>query len=662
VSTSRLDRLRLLLRRLPPGSASFIIVLLVFFGALVVQRLGWLQFLEFHVYDAFLRRQVRAASSDPIVLVEMRESDIQNPTLDYPLYDNKLAELLRILERGQPAAIGLDIWRDVPVPKSGVYLSEFEDVLQKNTNIIAIFTLGGIQLPIQPPRALKSSPDRLGFNDNFPPDVDVDRTVPKVRRSELYRKVQGEVVYALPFQLALLYLDKKGIQTEPDPSDPHAIRLGKGVLRPLDPNDGPYVRADVGAFEILLDFKCPDRFPRYSVTEALEGKIPDGALQDKIILIGMNTPSVADERVTPLRRDHRGIEVQALTINQLLRCALRGDRTLRFWPNGLEDVWMLVWCIVGGAIGYFVRSPWRLAPLSACCLASIGGAAWVAFGLGWWIPAISPAVAYVPALALVTSYVSAQEKMQRGQLMQLFSKQVSPDIAQALWEQREDFLAGQRPRSQKLMATVLFTDLVGFSSTSEKLEPAVLMDWLNDYMDAMATIVMAHQGVVEKYIGDAIMAVFGVPLARTTEEEISQDASNAVRCALAMRAQMSELNKRWPERGWPLAGMRIGIHTGPLVAGTLGSSERQEYTVLGDSVNTASRLESFDKGWEDPSGRSNSCRILISEGTALLLHDRFETCRVGTMLLKNKATAVTIYSVVGETSPHYEDQPKKTVQ
>src|SRR5208283_2020857 len=129
---------------------------------------------------------------------------------------------------------------------------------------------------------------------------------------------------------------------------------------------------------------------------------------------------------------------------------------------------------------------------------------------------------------------SFHEKKERGQLMQLFSKQVSPDIAQALWEQRDDFLAGQRPRPQKLTATVLFTDLEGFSATSEKLEPALLMDWLNEYMEAMATAIMSHQGVIEKYIGDAIMAVFGVPLARTSQDEIKRDARNAVRCALAM--------------------------------------------------------------------------------------------------------------------------------
>src|SRR4029078_2750937 len=105
------------------------------------------------------------------------------------------------------------------------------------------------------------------------------------------------------------------------------------------------------------------------------------------------------------------------------------------------------------------------------------------------------------------------------------------------------------------------------------------------------------------------MAVFGVPVPRTTPGQVAQDARNAVRCALAMAQQMRELNVRWSERNLPVCSMRIEIHTGPLVAGSLGSTERQEYTVIGDSVNTASRLESFEKDFIDPNLRDDTCTI-----------------------------------------------------
>jgi adenylate cyclase len=459
----------------------------------------------------------------------------------------------------------------------------------------------------------------------------------------------GQSFDSLPFRLAQMYLERQGIEPEPEPGDAHVFRLGKARLRKFQANDGPYIGADAHGWQMLLDFRCPDRFVRYSVTQSLSGQIPPGSLRDKIVLVGMNSPSVSDERVTPVSRDHHGIEVQALTINQLLRQALEGEKSLRFCNKWFEDAWILLWSFAGGAIGYWVRSPWRFAAATTLSLLGLGALAWMSFSLGWWIPLAAPAAAYVPASALVLSYVSFHEKKQRGQLMQLFSKQVSPDIAQAIWEQREEFLAGQRPRSQKLTATVLFTDLEGFTATSEKMEPALLMDWLNEYMEAMATTIMAHQGVVEKYIGDAIMAVFGVPLARVSQEEVSLDARSAVRCALAMRTKLEELNIQWKERGLPVCGMRVGIHTGPLVAGSLGSTERQEYTVLGDSVNTASRLESFSKEGVavGTAGTTSRCRILISEATFLLLGEEFEAATVGTMNLKNKKEPVRIYAVTG---------------
>ncbi len=635
--------------KLPPLGVSLLIVFFVFICTFALRHKGLLQSPEFQAYDFFVRHQPKAQTSDPIVLIEMTEADIQSPSLDYPIYDSKLAELLQTLESDHPAVIGLDIWRDIPVPKSGVGLAHLNQVLQSHSNIIAIFTLGGIA----PPAVLKSNPERIAFNDNFPVDIEVDRTIPKVRRCMLFGdSSEGQSFYSLPFRLAMLFLEGKGIAPEFDPADATLLRLGKARLRAFQANDGAYVGADKGGWQMLLDFKCPDQFTRYSVSDALSGRIPSGSLRDKILLVGINTPSVSDERVTPIRRNQRGIEVQASTINQLLRQALDGEKPIRFWNDWLEGGWVLLWCLLGGAIGYQVRSPWRFGPESMACLLIMGGISWLAFSNGWWIPLAAPVVAYAPAAVLVTSYVSFQEKKQRGQLMQLFSRQVSPDIAEALWAQRDEFLAGQRPRSQKLTATVLFTDLEGFSTTSEKMEPALVMEWLNEYMEAMATTIMAHQGVVEKYIGDAIMAVFGVPLARTTQEEIMRDARNAVRCALAMRTQIDELNAQWKERGLPVSSMRVGIHTGPLVAGSLGSTDRQEYTVIGDSVNTAARLESFNMESSGPqlTGAGSRCRILISEATHLLLGSEFSTRKIGTMILKNKSEPVSVYNVITETN------------
>jgi adenylate cyclase len=631
--------------KLAPRQVCGLIILGVFAAALLARRQGTLQFLEFRAYDFFLRQAPPLPSGDPIVLIEITEDDVQSPDLDYPLTDGKLAELLEKLAQQEPAVIGLDIWRDVRVPKSGLQLTNLNEVLLAHTNIIGIYTLGGIN----PPEALMPFPDRLGFNDNFPFDERVERTTPKVRRSMLFTRAEtGQRLDSFPFRVACVYLAQRGIQLGLIPSDPVSFQFGQTPVHPLSPNDGPYVGADTAGTQVLLDFRHPTNFVHFSVSEVLAGHIPEGSLRDKVVVVGINASSVFDERVTPIGNRQPGMQLQSIAILQLLRWAIDGDRSFIYATDWQEDFWMLAWCLMGGVVGFRVRSPWRSLATIICAMFILGWIAQRSFAMGCWIPLAGPAVAFLPSAALVTSYISYQEHRNRDHLMRLFSNQVSPDIAQALWDQREEFLSGSRPRSQQLTATVLFTDLKGFSATSEGMQPTQLMDWLNEYMEVMAETVMAHQGVVEKYIGDAIMAVFGVPVPRTTPGQIAQDARNAVRCALSMRKKMDELNQRWRERGLPVCSTRIGIHTGPLVAGSLGSSERQEYTVIGDSVNTASRLESFEKDSTDPNLRDDNCRTLISDATRLYLGDEFELLPVGAINLKGKSEKVTVYRVSDE--------------
>ena len=193
----------------------------------------------------------------------------------------------------------------------------------------------------------------------------------------------------------------------------------------------------------------------------------------------------------------------------------------------------------------------------------------------------------------------------------------------------------------------MFSDFVGFSTVSEKFEAGELMEWLNQIMERLALQVEIHDGLVSKFIGDSVMALFGVPVPRRTHAEIAEDAVNAVRCALAMGAELDDLNVVWKKAGKPQIGMRIGIFTGTLVAGSMGAAERLEYTVIGDIVNTASRLESTRKDEIlAPPGRS--CRILIGESTHALLDSRFETEYVGEEYLKGKENKVSVYRVLGE--------------
>jgi adenylate cyclase len=169
------------------------------------------------------------------------------------------------------------------------------------------------------------------------------------------------------------------------------------------------------------------------------------------------------------------------------------------------------------------------------------------------------------------------------------------------------------------------------------------MEWINDYMQSLARHIEAHDGFINKYMGDAIMAVFGFPVALTADADIRRDAFNAVRCALDMGTELRRLNADWQKLGRSPVQMRVGIFSGPAVAGCIGSTDRLEFTVMGDTVNTAARLESFDKDYAS----EDACRILIGESTFQLLDGQFRTEFVQSIELKGKQEKTTIYRVLG---------------
>jgi adenylate cyclase len=232
--------------------------------------------------------------------------------------------------------------------------------------------------------------------------------------------------------------------------------------------------------------------------------------------------------------------------------------------------------------------------------------------------------------------------------MKLYSRHVSKEIAESIWAHRDSFLEGHRPLAQKLVVTVLFTDLKGFSSISEKMEPPQLYGWLNGYLGAMAQVVQDHGGVLKQFTGDGILALFGVPVLHTTQDEQSSDAAAAVRCALAMGKRLVVLSRDWQAAGLPSVSMRAGIYTGEVAAGSVGSDDRFEYAVIGDVVNTASRLESYDKTLANPDILPNRCRILIGEPTHRILRGQFVSEEIGLLEVKGKANKVSVFLVTDE--------------
>jgi adenylate cyclase len=630
-----------------PLATGLLVSSLVSLAVLGLRGCGNLESLELAAYDWFIRLRPSDPAADPrIVLVTITEQDIQ--TLgSWPLPDDVLAQVLESVARFGPRAIGVDIYRDLPVPPGSERLDSF---LRKNGRIIWVSKFGqGKTGGIPPPKALRGT-ESVGFNDIV---VDPGGVV---RRGLLFIDDGITTATAFALRLALLYLQPEGIVLQPDPQHPEQLRLGPHTLRPLEPNDGPYAAADTRGYQFLLDFKgWRGSFPSVALKDLLSGNIAPEVLRNKIVLIGVTAESVKDHFYTPFSRglqedqETDGVAIHAHMTSQLIRLGLGGAgpiKTINEWQEGL---WIVLWSTLGALTGFKVRSPWKFSFAIVSGLLVLAVFDFSVFLKGWWLPLVPPALAWFITAVAITAYLSYQETVERAALMQLFSRHVSKEVAEGIWRDREQFLDGQRPRPQQLVATVLFTDLVGFTSVSEKLPPEQLMDWLNECMEPMAREVSAHGGVVEQYTGDAIVAIFGVPIARKNEEEISQDAINAVSCALAMETVLRDLNRRWLEQNRPTTAMRMGIYTGPMVAGSLGGADRLEYVVIGDTVNIASRLESFDK---DLFARSlaSPCRILIGEATLSRLGQRFLTEKVGQVSLKGKEEKIHVYRVVGHAT------------
>lgn len=605
---------------------------------------GLFETLELTLYDYFLSAHLQPEPDTRVTLVIVTEGDIQR-LKSWPLTDDTLADALSRMASYSPCAIGLDIYRDLPVPPG---TGRLEQVLRANPNIFAVEKFGDSATAGIPPHPVLRGTERVGFNDMV---VDRDGVL---RRNLLFLDDGQTAQFSFALRLSLLYLEKEGISPQPGDGDPQNLKLGNITFIPLAGNDGGYVNADASGYQILHDFHGAP-FRVFSLAELMDGKAPPSAFNGKLVIFGVSAESVKDSFITPLdktmaenRGGSPGVMAHAYAASQFLRAALDGVKPMFILQKKTEMLWTGAWTLAGGVLGVITGSAWLFTALLAGGMAILASSCWMAFSDGWWIPLAPPAIGFISTATLSIAYIRSLEKAERAVLMRLFSTHVSKEVAEHIWHRREEFAEGGRPIPRRLTASVLFTDLKGFSTISENWDPAELMEWLSEYMDAMSRVVMDNGGVVNKYIGDAVMAVFGVPLQSSSGEDIKRDAMNAVACGLAMEEELSKLNAEWAQRGLPPAAMRVGIHTGPLVAGSLGGSDRMEYTVIGDTVNTASRLESFDKGVVDPENPDRVCRILVGETTLSLLDGAYKAKCVGEVSLKGKADKVTVYLITGK--------------
>ena len=229
-----------------------------------------------------------------------------------------------------------------------------------------------------------------------------------------------------------------------------------------------------------------------------------------------------------------------------------------------------------------------------------------------WIGSVMPVAGLTIMAGTAWLRRGAASQQHQKEVQRLLGQATSPAVADQLWQQRDQLLKDGRFEGRQLPVTVLFTDTANFTTVSEHFQPAELMDWLNRGMASCVPAVTTRGGMINKFTGDGMLAVFGVPLS----EDPKADARAAIEAVIEIQTGLVKLNEELAKEGAPANRMRIGIHSGVVLAGSMGSSERLEYAIIGDTVNCASRLESFEK-----SRHVGVLRVLVSSTTRELLGD-----------------------------------------
>ncbi|MFQ5665972.1 MAG: CHASE2 domain-containing protein [Candidatus Binatia bacterium] len=476
---------------------------------------------------------------------------------------------------------------------------------------------GETQIPLAPMAranlpALSAAAREVGYF-NFVPD-----------RDGSYRRVPLAIGFgahvALPLSLAMLRVYRPGTAL--------AIRFANFGVESVRAGSVPVPVAEDG--EMLINYRGPrGTFHHVSAMNVLAGKTNPATFRGKAVLVGVTAPALADVRVTPFDATFPGVEIHANVLDNVLRHDfLRHPH----WIVGAEIGVILSAVLVLGVVLRYARGVTGALVAATLLAVFLAGSQWwfVAYGL--------PLSVVYPVLAIGLTYsaISLQhyvtEEGEKRKIRDAFGLYLSPDLARLVSE-RPDMLA---LGGEKRELTVLFSDIRGFTTISEELDPEVLVELLNEYLGTMTDVVFAHDGTLDKYIGDAIMAVWGAPVHQPDH------AARACLAALGMVTALHDLDKDWARRGLPQLDIGVGLNSGPMVVGNMGSARRLSYTVMGDNVNLGSRLEGLNKLY--------GSRIIASESTIRAARDMVVARELDLVRVKGKHVPVRIFEVLDGAS------------
>jgi adenylate cyclase len=365
-------------------------------------------------------------------------------------------------------------------------------------------------------------------------------------------------------------------------------------------------------------------FPYVSASDVLHGRLKPGALSGAIVLIGTTAPGLMDLRSTPVQSVYPGVEIHANLIAGIL------DQNLKQRPAYFMAVEVFSLILLGGLLTFILPllSPLKSSLISLLAFVSTLGVNFWVWQNGMVLPIVLPLLLILSLYTLDMVYGYFTEVRKKKMLTNLFGQYIPPELVNEMSLDPEHLSMKGENRDM----TVLFSDIRNFTSISETLDPKQLTDLINRYLTPMTQIIHKHRGTIDKYIGDAIMAFWGAPL------KDPEHARHALLAGLEMQQHLATLMTEFEARKWPVFRIGIGINSGVVTVGNMGSEFRRAYTVMGDHVNLASRLESLTKQY--------GVGIIVGEATKLavpeVVYRELDRVRV-----KGKLEPVSIYQPLG---------------
>jgi len=464
--------------------------------------------------------------------------------------------------------------------------------------------------PVPSIKEIAQAGENSGYFNAFPDSDGV------LRWSPLVIKFQDNYYYPLSIALLMQYLDFPMIVLNLADFGVDGITLGD-LRIPTDESG-----------RMLINYLGPAKtFPHYSISDIIKGRLSPELFKGKIVVVGATATGIYDLRVTPFSPVYPGVELHATVIDNILQSRFLEQSA---WTTFIDICSIVVFgTIMGLAVPRF-----KAAQGVVLALVLIGG--FVAGNTlifakyNTWLNMIYPVLTMLTVYLIITVYRYFTEEREKKKVRGAFQYYLTASVINELLKDPSKLKLG----GDKKDLTVMFSDIRGFTTISEKLTPEELVSLLNEYLTAMTDIVFKYDGLLDKYIGDAIMAVFGAPL------EQPDHALRCCRTALEMMSTLKGLQEKWAQEGRPFVDIGVGINTGDMVVGNMGSNMRFDYTVMGDNVNLSSRLEGINKEY--------GTHIIISEYTYEVVKEQMFCREVDSVRVKGKKLPVKIYELICE--------------